>query len=53
MRVHEDYKEGWNVADQIDKPDSVFTFWQKMLQLRKKYEALVYGQSSPSGRDNV
>lgn len=44
MKVHDDYKE-WNVAAQVDKPDSVFSFWQKMLQYRKKYESLVYGQS--------
>lgn len=50
MKVHDDYKEGWNVAAQVDKPDSVFTFWQKMLQYRKKYESLVYGQSFYLGR---
>lgn len=43
MKVHDDYKEGWNVAAQVDKPDSVFSFWQKMLQYRKKYESLIYG----------
>lgn len=53
MKVHDDYKEGWNVAAQVDKPDSVFSFWQKMLQFRKKYEALVYGELTlcgPAGR---
>lgn len=43
MRVHNDYKEGWNVAAQVDDPNSVFSFWQKLLKLRKEYEALVYG----------
>jgi glycosidase len=46
MRVHNDYKEGWNVAAQVDDPNSVFSFWQKLLKLRKEYEALVYGMSS-------
>jgi glycosidase len=45
MRVHDDYKEGWNVAAQVDDPNSVFSFWQKLLKLRKEYEALVYGMS--------
>lgn len=48
MRVHNDYKEGWNVAAQLDDPNSVFSFWQKLLKLRKEYEALVYGMSSRS-----
>jgi len=46
MRVHNDYKDGWNVASQVDDPNSVFSFWQKLLKLRKQYEALVYGMSA-------
>lgn len=45
MKVHDDYKEGWNVDAQVNDPESVWTFWQTMLQNRKKYEALVYGMS--------
>lgn len=46
MRVHDDYAEGWNVEQQLKDKNSPFKFWQKMLALRKKYEALVYGKSS-------
>jgi glycosidase len=52
MRVHDDYKEGWNVAAQVDDPNSVFSFWQKLLKLRKEYEALVYGNPHLSPRCN-
>jgi glycosidase len=45
MRVHDDYAEGWNVAQQLEDQDSPFKFWQKMLALRKEYEALIYGMS--------
>ena len=45
MRVHDDYKE-WNVEAQRKDPNSVWAFWKRMLQLRKEYEALVYGTSS-------
>jgi glycosidase len=48
MQVHDDYKEGWNVASQVDDPDSVWSFWRKMLKLRKEYEALIYGKDQPS-----
>lgn len=44
MRIHDDYKQ-WNIAAQRKDPNSVWAFWQKMLSLRKEYEALVYGES--------
>ena len=44
MRVHDDYAT-WNVAAQMKDPASVWSFWQEMLSLRKKYEALIYGMS--------
>ena len=43
MRVHDDYKE-WNIESQMKDPNSVWSFWQTMLALRKKYESLVYGE---------
>jgi alpha-glucosidase len=43
MRVHNDYAQGWNVEQQSKDPNSVWRFWQKMLGLRKQYEALIYG----------
>lgn len=46
MRVHDDYAQGWNVAQQVNDEKSVWRFWQRMLKLRKEYEALVYGESA-------
>jgi alpha-glucosidase len=48
MRIHDDYKQ-WNIAAQRKDPNSVWSFWQKMLSLRKEYEALVYGESRAEG----
>lgn len=45
MRVHDDYKD-WNIAAQRKDESSVWNFWKKMLQLRKDYESLVYGEST-------
>jgi oligo-1,6-glucosidase len=42
MRVHDDYKT-WNAAVQTKDEGSVWSFWQKMLALRKKYDTLIYG----------
>ncbi|KAJ6451027.1 hypothetical protein C8R45DRAFT_1113760 [Mycena sanguinolenta] len=42
MRVNEDYPT-WNVATQLDDPQSVHAFWTKALQLRKEYKVLIYG----------
>jgi oligo-1,6-glucosidase len=40
MRVHDDYPE-WNVEKQQNDPDSVLSFWKKMLKFRKKYLSCV------------
>ncbi|KAK0947534.1 hypothetical protein LTR29_001142 [Friedmanniomyces endolithicus] len=42
MRVHDDYRE-WNVAKQIVDPDSVFSFWKRMLAFRKGHLSCTYG----------
>lgn len=43
MRVNEDYPQ-WNAALQVPDEDSVFSFWKKVLQLRKQYKnVLIYG----------
>jgi glycosidase len=44
MRVHDDYKT-WNIEAQRKDPNSVWSFWKRMLSLRHEYEALVYGES--------
>lgn len=43
MRVHDDYKQ-WNVKSQENDKQSVWSFWQAMLALRKKHLAIIYGE---------
>lgn len=45
MRVHDDYKT-WNVKSGMGDPDSVWSFWKKMLEFRKAYPAIIYGRSN-------
>lgn len=33
-----------NAAEQLKRPDSVFHYYQKLIQLRKQYEIIVYGK---------
>ena len=33
-----------NVADQLNRDDSVFHYYQKLIKLRKEYEIIVYGK---------
>ncbi|UZJ54096.1 hypothetical protein CBS101457_003416 [Exobasidium rhododendri] len=43
MRVNENYKR-INAAQQLDDPDSVFHFWQRMIALRKEHmDLFTYG----------
>jgi oligo-1,6-glucosidase len=47
MTVNADYVD-WNVASQIDAPDSVLAYWRQMLALRKKHtDLLTYGSYKP------
>ncbi|RSH78836.1 uncharacterized protein EHS24_001757 [Apiotrichum porosum] len=46
MRVHDDYKQ-WNVKSQENDKQSVWSFWQAMLALRKKHLAIIYGKFIP------
>jgi oligo-1,6-glucosidase len=43
MRVNDDYADGWNVEGEIENPNSVFHFWKRALEIRKRHEVLVYG----------
>ncbi|EAL17183.1 hypothetical protein CNBN0120 [Cryptococcus deneoformans B-3501A] len=52
MRIHDDYREGWNAAAQVNDPDSAWSFWKQMLRLRKKYDAMIYGKHKPSPFDS-
>jgi oligo-1,6-glucosidase len=42
LTTDNDYLE-WNVASQQEDENSVWRFYQKLLQLRKEHEALIYG----------
>ncbi|THH30754.1 hypothetical protein EUX98_g3425 [Antrodiella citrinella] len=44
MRVNED---DWNVDSQINDPDSVYSFWQRALDVRKQNDSLIYGDFKP------
>jgi alpha-glucosidase len=47
MTINKDYVD-WNVASQIDAPDSVLGYWRKMLALRKEHtDLLTYGSYKP------
>ncbi|KAE8132034.1 glycoside hydrolase superfamily [Aspergillus pseudotamarii] len=43
MTINKDYGE-WNVASQLEDPNSILAYWKRMLALRKEYSDLfVYG----------
>ncbi len=42
LATDQDHLE-WNVAKQQENPNSIWRFYQKLLQLRKEHKALVYG----------
>ena len=47
MTINRDYVD-WNVASQVDDPNSVLAYWRKMLALRKEYsDLLTYGAYKP------
>jgi oligo-1,6-glucosidase len=48
MRVHDDYV-AWNVEKQKGDPNSVLSFWKKMLMFRKRYLSSVSTMAACSG----
>ncbi|KAM0752345.1 glycoside hydrolase family 13 protein [Meredithblackwellia eburnea MCA 4105] len=42
MRVHED-SVSWNVQTQMEDPDSVWSFWRRLLKMRKQEPVLAHG----------
>ncbi|KAL8291593.1 hypothetical protein RQP46_001851 [Phenoliferia psychrophenolica] len=52
MRVNEDFKDGWNVADQEKDSESVLSYWKQMLQVRKSNPVLVHGEFTLLDREN-
>lgn len=52
-RVNDNYKE-INVAQQVNDPNSVFSFWQKSLRIRKQYkDLLIHGSFKILDRENL
>ena len=47
LPVNPNYAQGVNVAEQIDDPDSLLTFYRRMLRVRKETPALVAGEYTP------
>lgn len=43
IKVNPNYHQ-INAAEQLQRPDSVFHYYQKLIQLRKQYEVIVYGK---------
>lgn len=46
INTDEDYKE-WNVEKQMADENSVLSFYRKLIDIRKKHQALVYGEFKP------
>ncbi len=44
LPVNPDYQQGVNVADQINRPDSLLNFYRQILRLRKNSPALLHGE---------
>ena len=52
IRVNDNYKE-FNAADQAKDPESILSFWKRMLELRKKYkDTVIYGGFELLDREN-
>lgn len=47
MTINKDHAD-WNVASQVDDPNSVLSYWKQMLAFRKQHtDVLVYGSYEP------
>ncbi|KAG7090475.1 hypothetical protein E1B28_009589 [Marasmius oreades] len=42
MRVNDDYRT-WNAASQVGDDSSVYAFWKRLLEVRRQYDVLIYG----------
>ena len=47
LPVNSDYAHSTNVAEQISDPDSLLSFYKKMLHMRKANPALIWGEYQP------
>jgi len=53
LPVNPNYAEGVNVAEQVDDPCSMLTFYKRMLALRKQTPALIAGDYIPLLEDHA
>jgi alpha-glucosidase len=51
LPVNPNYQQGVNVADQIGDPNSLLSFYRKMLRVRKDTPALIKGEYTPLHTD--
>ena len=51
IKVNPNYKK-INAAQQLEDPDSVFRYYQKLIRLRKEKDIIVYGEFEPLYRED-
>ena len=51
IKVNPNYKK-INAAQQLEDPDSIFHYYQKLISLRKEKEIIVYGEFEPLYRED-
>ena len=51
IKVNPNYKE-INAAQQLEDPNSIFHYYQKLIRLRKEKDIIVYGELEPLYRDD-
>ena len=51
IKVNPNYKK-INAAQQLEDPDSVFHYYQKLIRLRKEKDIIVYGEFAPLYRED-
>ena len=51
IKVNPNYKK-INAAQQLENPDSVFHYYQKLIRLRKEKDIIVYGEFEPLYRED-
>ena len=52
LPANPNYIHGINVADQLKDPDSLLTFYQRILRLRRQTPALIAGEYTPLHQDS-
>ena len=51
IKVNQNYKK-INAAQQLEDPDSIFHYYQKLIRLRKEKDIIVYGEFEPLYRED-